>query len=141
MTAKLGRDWNVSASTPVYLPGTGGHQLVVTILLTRLFSAIGAMSRGQLAPPRPLSAELPGPRAGGQDYVISEIMFHPALRTDGTQLEFVELFNSQSGFRRTSVGSSFPAPELHVPREHGPPRGRLRGGGARSQPIFRRCMG
>ena len=51
------------------------------------------------------SSETIGPSSRRTGLIISEIMYHPAARTDGMELEFVELFNTQdwpediSGYR------------------------------------------
>lgn len=57
-----------------------------------------------------------GPSSRRTQLAISEIMFHPANRADGANLEFVELFNSQvfsediSGYRLSgSISFTFPS--------------------------------
>ncbi|MFT4548954.1 MAG: hypothetical protein ACI9MB_002924 [Verrucomicrobiales bacterium] len=42
-----------------------------------------------------LTYELPGPASRRSGIAISEILYHPAQLTDGRELEFVELYNSQ----------------------------------------------
>ena len=41
------------------------------------------------------STEQPGPSNRRSPLVISEIMYHPAVREDGANLEFIEIYNSQ----------------------------------------------
>lgn len=60
--------------------------------------------------------EPPGQSSRLTSLVISEIMYHPLKRSDGKQLEFIELFNTQgvpedlSGYRIAGdVGYTFPA--------------------------------
>lgn len=50
---------------------------------------------------RPL-AEPPGPSTRRGPIVLSEVMYHPAARTDGRKLQFIELFNSQVFFEDLS---------------------------------------
>jgi hypothetical protein len=40
--------------------------------------------------------EPPGPSSRRTGLAITEIMYHPADRTDGRNLEFIELFNSEA---------------------------------------------
>jgi hypothetical protein len=42
-----------------------------------------------------LAAEPLGPSSRRTGLVISEIMYHPAARADGKNLEFIEIFNSE----------------------------------------------
>ncbi len=69
-----------------------------------------------------LTYESPGPASRRSGIAISEILYHPAQRIDGRELEFVELYNSQpwaediSGWRLSgdidftfSAGTSVPA--------------------------------
>jgi regulation of enolase protein 1 (concanavalin A-like superfamily) len=51
---------------------------------------------GPIQPAVTPATELPGPSSRRTGLVISEIMYHPAPRSDGRNLEFIELFNSQS---------------------------------------------
>ena len=62
------------------------------------------------------SAEPPGPSSRRGPLVISEIMYHPATRADGKNLEFIEIFNSNpfsedlGGFRLSGeVDFTFPS--------------------------------
>ena len=41
------------------------------------------------------NTERPGPSNRRSPLVISEIMYHPAAREDGANLEFIEIYNSQ----------------------------------------------
>jgi hypothetical protein len=59
--------------------------------------------------------EKPGPSTRRSGLIISEIMYHPAPRTDGRNLEFIEIYNSQEtiesigGYRLTgAVDYTFP---------------------------------
>ena len=52
------------------------------------------LDMGYLSLPR----EPLGPSARRQGMVISEVMYHPTNRTDGRNLEFIEIFNSQPWF-------------------------------------------
>jgi hypothetical protein len=61
------------------------------------------------------TSEPPGPSSRTTGLAISEIMYHPAPRTDGRNIEFIELFNSEaeahnvSGYRISgSVDYTFP---------------------------------
>ena len=61
-------------------------------------------------------SEPPGPCSRRTEFVISEIMYKPAARADGRQLEFVELYNSNpwwddiSGYRLAGdIAYTFPA--------------------------------
>ena len=46
----------------------------------------------------PLLTELPGPSSRKTGWAITEIMYHPARRVDGKNLEFIELYNSNPFF-------------------------------------------
>jgi regulation of enolase protein 1 (concanavalin A-like superfamily) len=50
----------------------------------------------------PVSSESLGPCSRKTGLVISEIMYHPAARTDGKNLEFVELYNTNPFFEDIS---------------------------------------
>lgn len=70
-------------------------------------------------------AERPGPSSRRTGLVISEIMHTPAPRTDGRNIEFIELFNSQEfiesigGFRLTgAVEYTFPEGTFIPAREY-----------------------
>jgi len=61
------------------------------------------------------TAEPPGPSSRTTGLAITEIMYHPEPRTDGRNIEFIELFNSEastadlSGYRITgAVDYTFP---------------------------------
>lgn len=62
------------------------------------------------------NAEPPGPSSRRTALAITEIMYHPAVRSDGRKLEFIEIYNSNphfqdiSGFRISGdIGYKFPA--------------------------------
>lgn len=55
-------------------------------------------AQGPIEPSTTPFMELPGPSSRRTALTISEIMFHPAPRPDGRDLEFVEVFNSRSIF-------------------------------------------
>jgi hypothetical protein len=116
-----GQTWHLLGSASMSLPGA-------------LFVGMGVSSRHpdqftravfldvNDASGEPVSAMPPrfqrenlGPSSRRTGLVISEIMYHPAPREDGRELEFVELFNSQpvpedlSGFRLTgTISYTFP---------------------------------
>jgi len=46
----------------------------------------------------PLPRETLGPSTHRQGVVISEVMYHPTNRTDGRNLEFIEIYNSQAWY-------------------------------------------
>ena len=48
------------------------------------------------------STEQPGPSNRRSPLVISEIMYHPAVREDGANLEFIEIYNSQPWWEEIS---------------------------------------
>jgi hypothetical protein len=63
----------------------------------------------------PIDVEPLGPSSRRSGLIISEIMYHPARRADGKNLEFIELFNTQptpedlTGFRLAgSIDYTFP---------------------------------
>ena len=81
-------------------------------------SVTSALARLALVftPPGWPEAEPPGPTSRRTALAISEVMYHPAPRTDGRRLEFIELYNSNpfaedlSGYRLTGdVDFTFPA--------------------------------
>ncbi|MEN9676525.1 MAG: hypothetical protein RIS76_2421, partial [Verrucomicrobiota bacterium] len=53
------------------------------------------MAAGLLLALQSAIAESPGPSSRRTGWVISEIHYHPADRTDGRNLEFVELQNTE----------------------------------------------
>lgn len=66
-----------------------------------------------------LAAEPLGPSSRRTGLVISEIMYHPAARADGKNLEFIEIFNSEpifmnlGGYRLTgSIDYTFPSNQV-----------------------------
>jgi hypothetical protein len=70
-------------------------------LATAVFRDLGSAAGEILASTTP-PVELPGPCSRRTGLVISEIMYHPPSRSDGRDLEFVELFNAQSVFQDIS---------------------------------------
>lgn len=73
----------------------GGELATATF---RDFGESGGDILAAITPPM----ELPGPTSRRTGLVISEIMYHPPARADGRDLEFVEVFNSQSIFQDLS---------------------------------------
>jgi hypothetical protein len=67
------------------------------IIFTLAFALAGALPRTSAAGAR-AAAEPLGPCSRRTPLVISEVMQQPAARTDGRNLEFVELYNSQPWF-------------------------------------------
>jgi len=65
------------------------------------FMDFGEVLGGTIGPAEPGGEPL-GPSSRRTGLVISEIMYHPAARADGRQLEFVELFNTQPFFEDIS---------------------------------------
>ncbi|MHB9008559.1 MAG: lamin tail domain-containing protein, partial [Limisphaerales bacterium] len=97
-----GRTWiqigvaTVTMTDPVYLGfGAASQQPQGSAVAT--FHGFGDAT-GDISPAVRSPLELPGPTSRRTGLVISEIMYHPASRNDGRDLEFVELFNSQSIF-------------------------------------------
>lgn len=89
-------------------------------LATAVFRDLGA-GQGDILPASDPIMEIPGPSNRRTGLVISEIMYHPARRADGRDLEFVEIFNSQSVFQdisgfRLSGALDFTFPEGTVLR-------------------------
>ncbi|HAB15442.1 MAG TPA: hypothetical protein DCE44_03220, partial [Verrucomicrobiales bacterium] len=81
-----------------------------------VFSDLADASGADLIAPMATEVEPPGPTSRRTALVVSEIMYHPASRPDGRNLEFVELYNSQpffediSGWRLTgNYDFTFPA--------------------------------
>src|SRR5258706_4083527 len=79
----------------------------------------GGSASAQSSSARSAQAEVPGPCSRRTPLVISEIMYHPPIRADSNNLEFVEVFNSQpwpedvSGFELAgAVKYTFPAGTL-----------------------------
>jgi hypothetical protein len=65
--------------------------LLATIFLFTTPSDLLAMSLSADA----AQTEKPGPSSRRSPLVISEVMYHPAAREDGVNLEFIEIYNSQ----------------------------------------------
>jgi regulation of enolase protein 1 (concanavalin A-like superfamily) len=70
----------------------------------------------------PIDFEPLGPSSRRTGLIISEIMFHPAARADGKNLEFIEMFNTQpfpediSGFRFSGATDyTFPTGTVMAP--------------------------
>ncbi len=85
--------------------------------LLALLCALAPLAPGATAKP----AEPPGPSSTRTPLVISEIMYKPAPRTDGRNLEYIELFNSSplaetiGGYRLSGpIDFTFP-PALEMP--------------------------
>lgn len=104
-----GQNWTQLGSASMTLPSTLNFGLAVASrsaskLATAQFTDIGAVTNSSIvAQPNP--SEPLGPCTRKTGLVISEIMYKPAARTDGRNLEFVEIFNSNpyaediSGYR------------------------------------------
>ena len=71
-----------------------------------------------------------GPTSRTTPIVFSEIMWKPAPRTDGKNLEFLELYNSNPWFQDIS-GYQITCADMNYtfPRRHPDSRRRLSGGG------------
>lgn len=65
------------------------------------FRDYGDTSGGVLVPPT-FRNEVPGPSSRRTPLTFTEIMYHPAERTDGRSLEFIEIFNSNPWFHDLS---------------------------------------
>src|SRR2546423_13436196 len=59
----------------------------------RLLIVFIAVALGSLFPTR---ADSVGPASKRTALIISEVMYHPAARADGKNLEFIELYNSEN---------------------------------------------
>ncbi len=100
-----GQNWASLGSVTVSLPATiflgialdsHGNESVTT-RVNRLADATGSPTTSV-----PLPIEPPGPASRRTPLAITEIMYHPPQRADGKNLEFVEVFNSQSYFEDLS---------------------------------------
>ena len=90
----------LSMSNTVYL----GHAVTAhstNQTVAARFDAIQAVDQGT-AGTDIAAAEPPGPSTRRTGLIISEIMYNPTNRSDGLDLEFVEIFNSQSIFEDLS---------------------------------------
>lgn len=116
-----GQTWAPVGSNIIAMAGTVYFGMAVashhaTQPATAQFRNIGAVVGGTLRTLPALPFEPLGPSTRRCGLVISEIMFHPAPRSDGKRTEFVELFNSQpypeeiGGFRLSGdIDFTFPA--------------------------------
>ena len=105
---------NMAVATTLYLGLAGcSHNAgqTTTVQFRDYMNGAGG-TVGTFVPP----LEPPGPSTRKSPIAITEIMYNPAPRTDGKQLEFIELFNSNpfyedlSGFRLTGdVDYTFPS--------------------------------
>ena len=76
------------------------------VLQSLMLPALFTFRAGAIPPPGPaldvrflsLPSESPGPSSRRSGVVISEIMYHPATRPDGRDLQFIEVFNSMPWF-------------------------------------------
>jgi hypothetical protein len=114
-----GQNWTQLGTATITMPATLYFGLVVASRDSS--DAASVQFRDIGASPSPIvgnflpSREPLGPSSRHTPLVISEIMYHPAERADGKQLEFVELFNSGlifadlSGYRLSgAVDFAFP---------------------------------
>ncbi len=92
-----------SLTNEITVVSTGDHDPVLTVTMNVVPPSYGSM--------RQLN-----PSSRRSPFIISEIMYHPSDRTDGKDLEFVELFNTEpvdwdiSGFRLGGdIDYTFPA--------------------------------
>src|SRR6185437_8726126 len=101
-----GQTWTQLGSSSITMPGTIYFGLTVTShdsnqLATARFRDVADVSAASVGavtlPTEPL-----GPCSRKTGLVISEIMYKPAPRTDGRNLEFVELFNSNPFYEDVS---------------------------------------
>ncbi len=96
-----GRHWTFLDSTRLATPTLYLGLVVLNWSSNAPISAVFADwgdAQGLIEPATTPFMELPGPSSRRTGLVISEIMFHPAPRSDGRDLEFVEVFNSQGIF-------------------------------------------
>ena len=103
----------MALTNPVYLGlAAASHDMTQTVLAQfRDYGSTTAFKTSALPP----AFETLGPSSRRTGLVITEIMYHPAPRADGKNLEFIELYNSQpfpedmGGFRLTgAVDYTFP---------------------------------
>jgi regulation of enolase protein 1 (concanavalin A-like superfamily) len=89
------------ASTDPVLLGFSVSSWDGEILSRARFESFGPAT-GTIELPGTLPRELPGPTTRRAGVTISEIMYHPAAAPGGRDLEFVELYNSESVFEDIS---------------------------------------
>ena len=116
-----GMNWLFLGSSTNALPGTlhfgmAASSHVAGQTARAQFRDLANVVDAVVVPELPYNVEPIGPSSRRTGLAISEIMYHPADRPDGRDLEFVELFNSQptaedlSGYRLSgSIEFTFPA--------------------------------
>lgn len=95
-----GEHWSLLGATNLSFPATlylgfAASSHTTNETTTAAFRSFGDVSN-PLPNTTPLATEPLGQSSRRTGLVISEIMYHPSDRTDGKNLEFVELFNSQA---------------------------------------------
>ncbi|MDB6055526.1 MAG: CotH protein [Verrucomicrobiales bacterium] len=97
-----GQNWILVSSVTMNLPptilvGMSASSHDPTALLAAQFRNVTSGS-GSIITTSPYPFELPGASTRKTGLVFSEIMYHPAPRTDGKSAEFIEILNSQPYF-------------------------------------------
>ena len=87
----------LALTTPVYV-GFGAASRSASVTTSVEFRDFGNVVGGVVTTPQP-GVEPPGPSNRRSGLVISEIMYHPAAQTNGSDVEFIELFNSNPFFQ------------------------------------------
>ncbi|RME94084.1 MAG: DUF1349 domain-containing protein, partial [Verrucomicrobia bacterium] len=115
-----GEHWTLLRSVDLTLPSTLYVGQAVTSrdadqLATAKFRDLGPVTGGQIGDFRPQRERL-SPSSRRTKVVVSEIMYHPRARTDGRELEFIELANPSPLFEdiggwRISGAVDFVIPE------------------------------
>jgi hypothetical protein len=70
--------------------------LLLLVAVSQAAPPVGTAVDANFFRPQP---ETPGPASRRSGVVISEVMYHPAKRTDGRNLQFIEIFNSLPWFQ------------------------------------------
>jgi regulation of enolase protein 1 (concanavalin A-like superfamily) len=119
-TSDDGLNWAQLESAAIIMPATVEVGLAVTSWranerATAVFGNLG-VAEGELGLPSTPVVELPGPSSRRTGLVISEVMYNPARRLDGRDLEFIELFNSRSLYEDISGYRLSGAVEFTIPQ-------------------------